>query len=182
MELIWLKRLKLEVLAVLAAHNVKLGLLTPETWLTEHKKYIHFAVRFGEKRLTVSTIHALRKLDHSLLGESPDGTYGAVAAVVKHGSRIVGFGFAESGGDGSCMFVVHPEARNLGIGSAIVQAMIERLGKLACNVAADNTASMALCFRLGMTAVSMHKGPTGKPTLRFEKGTASDSARCKHSV
>lgn len=166
---------------MLVAHNVELELLTPGKWISEQKKFIRFAVHFGDKRLTAATIQALRKLDCSLLGEGPDGTYGAVAVVAKHGSRIVGFGYAEGGGEQGCMFVVHPEARSLGIGSAIVQAMIKRLGKLTCNVAADNTASMALCFRLGMTAVSMHKGPTGKPTLRFEKGTANDSAGTKPS-
>lgn len=165
MEPIWLIQIRIK----LEAHNVELVLLTPEAWLSEQKRYINFAVRFGDKRLAVSTIHALRKLDCSLLGESFNGTYGAVAAVAMHGSRVVGFGFAEGGGERACMVVVHPKARSLGIGGAIVQAMIERLGKLTCNVAADNTASMALCFRLGMTAVSMHKGPTGKPTLRFEK-------------
>lgn len=147
---------------------MKLELLTPEAWLSEQKRLIGFAIRFGDKRLAVSTIHALRKLDASLLREDHNGPIGAVAVIATHSSRIVGFGFAQEGGGEACMVVVHPEARSLGIGSAIVQAMIERLGKLACNVAADNTASMALCFRLGMTAVSMHRGPTGKPTLRFE--------------
>ncbi|OBZ12351.1 MULTISPECIES: GNAT family N-acetyltransferase [Bacillales] len=151
---------------------MELELLTPEGWLLEQKRLIGFAIRFGDKRLAVSTIHALRKLDGSLLKEARNGTFGAVAVIAKHSSRIAGFGFAEDGGEGACMVVVHPEARSLGVGSALVQAMIARLGKLACNVATDNTASMALCFRLGMTAVSMHRGPTGKPTLRFERNDA----------
>ncbi|WP_138752475.1 GNAT family N-acetyltransferase [Paenibacillus sinopodophylli] len=157
-----------------------LELLTPETWLAEQKRLIGFSIRFGDKRLAVSTIHALRKLDPSLLDQGLNGQYGAAAILAKHGSRIVGFGFAEAGGEAACMVVVHPEARSLGIGGSLVQAMIQRLGKLSCNVAADNTASMALCFRLGMTAVSMHRGPTGKPTLRFERGTANDTARPRH--
>jgi GNAT superfamily N-acetyltransferase len=154
---------------------LELELLAPDVWLLEQKRLIGFAIRFGDKRLAVSTIHALRKLDSSLLREAHDGTFGAVAVIVKHSSRIAGFGFAENGGEGACMVVVHPEARSLGIGSAIVKAMIARLGKLTCNVATDNTASMALCFRLGMTAVSMHRGPTGKPTLRFERNNAHDT-------
>ncbi|CAM4186053.1 ribosomal protein S18 acetylase RimI-like enzyme [Paenibacillus endophyticus] len=157
-----------------------LELLTPETWLAEQKRLIGFSIRFGDKRLAVSTIHALRKLDPSLLQPDLNGQCGAAAIIAKHGSRIVGFGFAEAGGEAACMVVVHPEARSLGIGSSLVQAMIKRLGKLSCNVAVDNTASMALCFRLGMTAVSMHRGPTGKPTLRFERGTAHDSTRPRH--
>jgi GNAT superfamily N-acetyltransferase len=163
------------------AHDVKLELLTPEKWLTEQKRLIGFAIRFGDKRLAVSTIHALRRLDGTSLGADQQGEYGAVVAVATQGGRLVGFGFASEGGEGGCMVVVHPDARGLGAGSAIVQAMIQRLGRLCCNVAADNIASMALCFRLGMTAVSMHRGPTGKPTLRFERGTVHDNARPRHS-
>jgi len=159
---------------------VDLELLTPEVWLAEQKRLIGFAIRFGDKRLAVSTIHALRKLDASLLQEEVNRPCGAVAVVAKQGSRVVGFGFAEDGGEAACMVVVHPEARSLGIGSSLVKAMIQRLGKLACNVATDNTASMALCFRLGMTAVSMHRGPTGKPTLRFERRTTNETARPRH--
>ncbi|WP_339207793.1 GNAT family N-acetyltransferase [Paenibacillus sp. FSL K6-3182] len=157
-----------------------LELLTPEAWLAEQKRLIGFAIRFGDKRLAVSTIHALRKLDPSLLQDGVSRPCGAVAAIAKQGNRVVGFGFAEDGGEAACMVVVHPEARSLGIGSSLVQAMIQRLGKLTCNVATDNTASMALCFRLGMTAVSMHRGPTGKPTLRFERGTTNETARPRH--
>ncbi|WP_424768059.1 GNAT family N-acetyltransferase [Paenibacillus sp. sgz302251] len=162
--------------------KLELELLTPEGWLREQKRLISFAVRYGEKRLTVSTIHALRKLDASLLTQATEQeTSSAAAVVAKQGPRIAGFGFASGGGEECCMVVVHPEARSLGIGGAIVQAMIERLGKLTCSVAIDNTASMALCFRLGMKAVSMHRGPTGKPTLRFEGGTTNDVARPRHS-
>nr|WP_243864400.1 GNAT family N-acetyltransferase [Paenibacillus castaneae] len=157
-------------------------LLTPEAWVLEQKRLIGYAIRFGDKRLAVSTIHALRKLDAAeLIDEGPNQPCHAVVVVAKQGSRISGFGFASGNGEDGCMVVVHPEARSLGIGSAIVQAMIDRIGHLTCNVATDNTASMAICFRLGMTAVSMHRGPTGKPTLRFERRTSNGTARPRHS-
>ncbi|WP_051251206.1 GNAT family N-acetyltransferase [Paenibacillus harenae] len=160
---------------------MNLELLTPDKWSSEQKRLIGFAIRFGDKRLAVSTIHALRKLDGLRLEADRQGAYGAVVSVATLGGRLAGFGFASDGGESGCMVVVHPEARGLGVGSAIVQAMIQRLGRLCCNVATDNIASMSLCFRLGMTAVSMHKGPTGKPTLRFERGTVHDNARPRHS-
>lgn len=160
---------------------MRLELLTPESWITERKRLVGFAVRFGDKRIAVSTIHTLRRLDPSRLAPSAGGDCDTAVVVAKQGSRIAGFGFASGGGEDGCMFVVHPDARSLGIGSAIMQAIIDRIGKLTCNVAADNTASMALCFRLGMAAVSMHRGPTGKPTLRFERRSEHDSARPRHS-
>lgn len=160
---------------------MELELLTPEAWISEQKRLIGYAIRFGDKRLAVSTIHTLRKLDAALLKEDSNNLFHAVAVVAKQANRITGFGFASGNGEDGCMVVVHPEARGHGIGSAIVQAMIDRLGKLTCNVATDNTASMAICFRLGMIAVSMHRGPTGKPTLRFERGTSNGTTRPRHS-
>lgn len=174
------------------ARRMKLTLLTPRSWMHLQKKLISYAVRFGDKRLTLAAIHSLRKLDGIMLEADSDQRYSAVVAVVKLGERIAGFGFAQGGGntengshadssDTCCIVVVHPDSRRLGVGSAIMKAMMERLGGLTCNVAIDNTASMALCFGLGMTAVSMHQGPTGKSTLRFERRIEHDTARSRHS-
>lgn len=154
---------------------MELHLLNPEQWMADRKRLLSFAVRFGEKRLTVSAIHTLRMLDPSLL-TAYKGNYRAVITVAKIGSRIVGLGFAADAGENGCFVVVNPETRGLGIGAAIVQSMIKRLGRLSCHVAIDNVPSMALCFRLGMAAISMHTGPTGKPTLRFERGPSDDVA------
>lgn len=156
---------------------MEIQLLTPEQWISERKRLLGFAVRFGEKRLTVAAIHALRLLDPPLLAADSLGQYGAVIAVAQLGSRIVGLGFAADGGEQGCFVVTHPDTRGLGIGAAVVQAMINRLGRLSCHVAIDNVPSMAICFRLGMNAVSMHTGPTGKPTLRFERRPDDDAAR-----
>ncbi|MFX3631268.1 MAG: GNAT family N-acetyltransferase [Candidatus Pristimantibacillus sp.] len=154
---------------------MELHLLTPEQWMADRKRLLSFAVRFGEKRLTVSAIHTLRMLNPSLLSANKSN-YDAVITVAKIGNRIVGLGFAADAGENSCFVVVNPETRGLGIGAAIVQSMINRLGRLSCHVATDNIPSMALCFRLGMNAVSMHTGPTGKPTLRFERRPTDDVA------
>ncbi|MGO4107964.1 GNAT family N-acetyltransferase [Paenibacillus sp. YAF4_2] len=144
---------------------MELQLLTPEQWVLERKRLIEFAVRFGEKRLTVAAIHSLRRLSPDLLAKGSDG---AVIAVARLGSRIVGLGFAAEAGEQSCIIVTHPEARGIGIGFAVMNAMMQQLGKLTCQVALDNVPSLTLFFRLGMKAVAISTGPTGKPTLRFE--------------
>lgn len=149
---------------------MELLLLTPESWIKERRRLLGFVLRFGEKRITVAALHALRGLDPDWLRLQEDGFARAAVAVAQEGGRIVGLGFAADGGDSGCLIVVHPEARRRGAGSAIMKALIRRLGHLACHVAADNVPSMALCFGLGMKAVSIHKGPTGKSTLRFERG------------
>lgn len=166
--------------SVWEGHKVELKSLTSEAWSLERRRLLSFAVQFGDKRLTVAALHALRRLAPSQLDGSLGGSRPSVVIVAKRGERIAGMGFAAEEGEAGCIVVVHPKERGLGIGTAIMKEMITRLGRLTCNVAADNTASMALCFRLGMSAVSMHKGPTGKSTLRFERGFDHDSAGFGH--
>lgn len=160
---------------------MELELLTPEAWLKERRRFIEFAVRFGEKRITVFSLHAMRRLNADALRCAGDGFSSSAAAAVRIGGRLAGIGFASGGGEDGCIVVVHPEARQRGVGSAILSALTERMNGLTCNAAADNYASMALCFSLGMHAVSLHKGPTGKPTLRFERRIRHDSARAGHT-
>lgn len=155
-------------------------MLTPEMWMKERRRLIGFVIRFGEKRITVDSLHALRTLDSSWLIRDDNGFSKAVVAVARHSGQIIGLGFAADGGEGGCLIVVHPGVRRSGTGSAIMKAMMNSLGRLACHVAADNIPSMALCFGLGMKAVSIHKGPTGKSTLRFERGIQHDTARPGH--
>ncbi|MBH5317253.1 GNAT family N-acetyltransferase [Paenibacillus sp. GSMTC-2017] len=154
--------------------------LTPEDWIKERRRLLSFIVRFGEKRITVAALHAIRSLDESWLQADESGYTRATIVIAKRSGHLTGLGFASDGGDGGCLIVVHPSARRTGTGSAIMTSMMNTLGRLACHVAADNIPSMALCFGLGMRAVSIHKGPTGKSTLRFERGIHHDSAHSGH--
>ncbi|MEK3881758.1 GNAT family N-acetyltransferase [Paenibacillus sp. PL2-23] len=154
--------------------------LTPDSWIKEKRRLLGFIIRFGEKRITIAALHALRSLDPAWLTPDEDGLSKAVVIVAKQHGRVAGIGFAADGGDGGCLLVVHPSARRSGAGSRLMRAMMHALGHLACHVAADNIPSMALCFALGMKAVSIHKGPTGKSTLRFEGGLQHDTARPGH--
>jgi GNAT superfamily N-acetyltransferase len=155
-------------------------LLTPDIWRAERRRLIGFVLRNGEKRITTSSLHALRDLDAAELEADGSGYSKAVIAVTKQNGMITGLGFASDGGDGGCLLVVRQGARRLGAGTVLMKAMIGRLGRLSCHVASDNVPSMALCFRIGMKAVSIHKGPTGKSTLRFERGMLHDAARTGH--
>lgn len=159
---------------------MELLLLTPEIWRTERRRLLSFVLRYGEKRITTASLQALRDLEPAWLEADGSGYSRAVVAVTKQHGRLTGLGFASDGGDGGCLLVVHPGARRHGAGTVVMKAMIGRLGRLACHVAADNVPSMALCFRIGMKAVSIHKGPTGKSTLRFERGMLHDAARSGH--
>lgn len=156
--------------------ELRLQLLTPEQWAAERKRLIGFAIRFGEKRLTLASMHAFRTLTPAQL-TLPPGESGAAAVVVATaGGRLVGLGFAGDSGEKGCFVVVHSEMRARGIGGEIVKRLMSRFEDLTCNVACDNAPSMALCFKLGMVAVAMATGPTGKPTLRFERRKSNETA------
>ncbi|QNK59920.1 N-acetyltransferase [Paenibacillus sp. PAMC21692] len=159
---------------------MELQLLTPEIWRAERRKLLGFVLRHGERRITAASLRALRDVEPQWLETDGSGHGQAVIAITKHEGRLTGLGFAAGGGDAGCLLVVHPRARRLGAGTVLMKAMIGRLGRLVCHVAADNVPSMALCFRIGMKAVSIHKGPTGKSTLRFERGMLHDAARTGH--
>ncbi len=155
---------------------MKLKLLTPEGWLLQRRSIYQFAIRYSDRRATVSTLNALRRLDSALLIRDSSDNYHAAAVIATNNQRLAGIGFARNGPSENCLIIVHPEERRHGIGHALMEKMMQRLGGLTCHVATDNTASLALCFSLGMNAVSMHQGPTGKPTLRFERKLNNDTA------
>ncbi|QAY65102.1 GNAT family N-acetyltransferase [Paenibacillus protaetiae] len=161
--------------------ELRLQLLTPEQWTAERKRLIGFAIRFGDKRLTATSMHAFRTLEPEQLS-LPSGEKGAAAVVVASlDGRIAGIGYAGDAGENGCFVVVHSDMRARGIGSKIVKGLMSRFERLACSVACDNAPSMALCFKLGMIAVAMNTGPTGKPTLRFERRISHDTAGTRNS-
>lgn len=160
-------------------------LLPPDRWLDMREKLLAFAVRYGSGRLSLSGLSLLRQVEASEpaarasrnrsagSAASPRQTAqresAAIAVAVEDG-KLAGFAFAVDAGERACIVVVRPQMRGRGAGSALLTQLRQHYGQLACSVAADNPASMQMCFRAGMKAVGMHRGPTGKPTLRFEFG------------
>ncbi|MFD1957591.1 GNAT family N-acetyltransferase [Paenibacillus thailandensis] len=156
--------------------ELQLGLLGPEQWIAERKRLIGFAIRFGEKRLTLKSMHAFRTLRPDQLTAASTDKGAAAVVTATLGGRLAGLGFAGDAGEEGCFVVVRSDMRDRGIGSKIVEGLMSRFEHLTCTVACDNASSMALCFKLGMVAVAMVTGPTGKPTLRFERRVSHDTA------
>lgn len=144
---------------------MKVKLLSGSAWANAKENIIAFAIRYGDSRLTATGISALRELSPSLL--SSDNSVSAVAVALEDG-KLAGFAAAIEAGERACLFVIRSEYRGQGMATALLLALQSRCGRLTCSVAADNPASMQACFRASMKAVSLHLGPTGKPTLRFE--------------
>ncbi|WP_219835998.1 GNAT family N-acetyltransferase [Paenibacillus sp. R14(2021)] len=148
---------------------MQVKLLSPSDWTAAKDKITRFLYRYGDSRLTHAGLVALRELPPAkLAGGSRSGDASAAVAVAIQGGKLAAVAFGDEGGERACFVVVSPDFRGQGFGSILLKALHKRMGKLTCSVASDNTSSMNMCFRAGMKAVSLHTGPTGKPTLRFE--------------
>ncbi|WP_308638674.1 GNAT family N-acetyltransferase [Paenibacillus silvisoli] len=149
---------------------MQVKLLTPAQWSAAKEKVTRFLYRHSDNRITNAALVALRELPPAQLADSRSGEAptAAIAVAISSSGKLMACAFAEDCGERACFVVVSPEYRGQGAGSALMRALRRHLGSLTCTVAADNAQSMAMCFRAGMKAVSLHTGPTGKPTLRFE--------------
>jgi len=170
---------------------MRIMLLPPAQWPVMCRKLLAFAGRFGDNRLSAEGIGMLRELKPvaALQPSTEEQGYGiiqsestatassrdwydeqevAIAVAVENG-KLAGFAFAMDAGRKACLVVVHPQMRGQGVGNELLTTLHHHFGHLTCLVAADNPASMQMCFHAGMVAVELLNGPTGKPTLRFEK-------------
>jgi len=166
---------------------MRIMLLPPAQWPVMCRKLLAFAGRFGDNRLSAEGIGMLRELKPAAAVQfSPDSTattssrewYSdqevAIAVAVENG-KLAGFAFAMDAGRKACLVVVHPQMRGRGVGKELLTTLHHHFGHLSCMVAADNPASMQMCFHAGMVAVELLNGPTGKPTLRFEKNNPTNA-------
>lgn len=155
--------------------------LTANTWSTHRARILNFLTRHGDKRITLAALHSLRALSNDQL--DPQVSCPSPAAIVTYTQqgKLLGVGYAVADGSGHCIIVVHHDARKKGIGNTIMKALIDALPNFSCQVAIDNIASLALCFKNQLHAVAMYKGPTGKATLRFERRYVNVSANFRDS-
>lgn len=158
---------------------MEVKLLNAAQWPIAKKKLLAFARRYGDSRLTAAGLRALNELEPCHLHEAAidsaaaNAAAPAVVAIALLEGKLAGFAFSLSAGEHACLVVVRPHSRGLGIGSELLRKLQSRCNVLTCSVATDNPASMGMCFRAGMKAVSLEQGPAGKPTLRFQSGEES---------
>lgn len=161
---------------------MKVVLLTPKQWMRSRKELIQRMSSWGGGRLSTAGLATLQRLQPEELdsGSSASGGIGgepiAAVAVVLQNGRLAGAAFASRAGREACLVAVSPAARGRGAGTLLLLELQKQWNSLACRVAADNAASMRMCFNAGMIAVGMTEGPTGKPTLLFQTGENSSAA------
>ncbi|WP_164779555.1 GNAT family N-acetyltransferase [Paenibacillus kobensis] len=146
--------------------------LKPAQWPLWRNRLLHFAQRYGDRRLTAGGLRALiaagggSALPLAAPVAPPSSPF---AAVIAHqDGKLLGFAFAADSGRSACLVAVHPNARSQGVGHALICGLIDHFGGLCCHVASDNPASLRLFFKAGLKAVALEEGPTGKPTLLLQ--------------
>ncbi len=139
-------------------------LLTPAQWSRHRDRLIRLIKSWGSGRLTGAGLAALEALQPAdleprQLAGSRSAPAAAIAVVTTEDGKTAGAAFAREAGLEACLVAVAPPLRGRGAGSLLLKALQERWGHLSCRVAADNTASMKMCFRAG----SCGDIPAGRP-------------------
>lgn len=155
--------------------------LTSQSWSKQRARILNFITRYGEKRITLAALHSLRALANEQLDPQVEQLPPASVVTYIEQGALLGVGYAIADGSGHCIVVVHSDARRRGIGSEIMENLIQSSPSFSCQVAIDNVASLALCFKNKLHAVAMFKGPTGKTTLRFERRSTHASTTIRNS-
>ncbi|MCM3632531.1 MULTISPECIES: GNAT family N-acetyltransferase [Paenibacillus] len=154
---------------------------TSQSWKKHRARILNFITRYGEKKITLASLHSLRALSNEQLNVQVEHLPPASIVTYTEQGALLGVAYAIADGSGHCIVVVHPDARRRGIGSKLMEALIQSLPSFSCQVAIDNVASLALCFNNELHAVAMFKGPTGKSTLRFERRFMNASPNIRNS-
>ncbi|WP_151735466.1 N-acetyltransferase [Paenibacillus tengchongensis] len=136
----------------------------PEQWKQKLSGLLEFLKEHGEQRLTLRGCRVLARLTPEQLG-SPGVSLLVATVRGQNGRQLAGVSFVSGYGKDACLVAVHPLYRNRRTGTALLSAQLRRLGRLECQVACDNPASLKMCFNSGLAAVDLLTGKTGKPTL-----------------
>ncbi|MCC3375706.1 GNAT family N-acetyltransferase [Cohnella sp. REN36] len=146
-------------------------LLASEEWERARFPLLRFVLRHSDRRITQAGWRRMVNAGKDAL--ALPGT--AVAVAFTACGQPAGVAFAQGYGEDACLVAVHPALRGRGIGRRLLMRLAEPWGRLSCNVAADNPASLAMCQAAGFASSGLHVGPTGKPTLRLVWRPASES-------
>ncbi|WP_048600624.1 GNAT family N-acetyltransferase [Rubeoparvulum massiliense] len=139
--------------------------LSEEQFSKHRGALLHFIQRYGDQRITFRAIRWIKRLPASKLSEA-----GTFVLVARSGNELKAVLVIGDYGKEEALVVVHPDSRNDGIGKALLDHLFRRIDRAYGRVAIDNLPSMKMCFGMGMVAIQLTTGPTGKPTLWFGMG------------
>ncbi|OAB31995.1 hypothetical protein PMSD_17755 [Paenibacillus macquariensis subsp. defensor] len=143
-----------------------LSTVSQREWQRLHDQSVLFVKKYSGKRITTDGFRHFAELTYTDLLRS-DVSFLIATVRGDLGPTLAGVSFISGYGEQTCLIVVHPLYRGRHIGTSLMSSQLTRLGELSCNVALDNVHSLQMCFNAGLTAGSLHIGPTGKPSLKL---------------
>src|SRR5690606_26079142 len=146
------------------AFNMFMQQQTSTSWKKQRAKILNFISRYSDKRIAIETFNSLRLLPSEQLIDTDNEIAPATILTMVDQKRLLGVVYFNNVEPKQCLVVVHPSARNKGVGEQLFTSLINRYETFRCSVAIDNMSSLKLCFKCGLHAVALTKGPTGKPT------------------
>ncbi|CAM3448767.1 GNAT family N-acetyltransferase [Marinicrinis lubricantis] len=127
------------------------------------KRWLHFIVRHGNRRITSEAIQWVIHLDPLEL-EAP----GTRVLLALEDETLIGLCGVKEYGKSICFIVVHSDYRGQNIGRQLLRAQIKKLTRLECKVALDNSASLRMCHSAGMSAVGYYQGTKQQPIVHLK--------------
>ncbi|OAB43239.1 hypothetical protein [Paenibacillus glacialis] len=140
--------------------------LSKPEWQKQHDQSILFVKKYSGKRITTEGFRHFVELTYTDLLRS-DVSFLIATVRGDRGPALAGVSFISGHGEDACLIVVHPFYRGRHVGTSLMSSQLTKLGEISCNVALDNIQSLQMCFNAGLTAGSLHIGPTGKPCLKL---------------
>lgn len=152
---------------------ISLDTLSKPEWQKQHIQSVHFIKKYSHSRITAAGFRHFAELTYA---ESLQSGMSFLIATVRsdRGPTLAGVSFISGYGDDACLIVVHPLYRGRHVGTSLMSSQLTKLGRIHCNVALDNVQSLQMCFNAGLTANSLHLGPTGKPSLKLHGEIRND--------
>ncbi|RXT03612.1 GNAT family N-acetyltransferase [Ammoniphilus sp. CFH 90114] len=121
---------------------------------------LDFIQRFGDKRITHKAIRWLDVLSVDELKQRGNG----IAIAIERG-ELIGVLVVAQFGIHHSFIAVHNDHRKRGIAKLLLREVTKRMDRFYARIAMDNIPSLSTSFSIGMVAIEVVKGPTGKPTL-----------------
>lgn len=157
---------------------MQISSLSPQgDWNRQHARVLRFLFEHGgirSVREDYLKLAGVKELDLRVPGTS------LLFATVRGeaGPVLAGASFVAGYGKEAFLIAVHPLYRRKGIGSALLKAQLDRLGKLECRAGLNQIPFLGLCFKAGLTASSLTRASMGRTLLHLE-GKAHNSVRRK---
>ncbi|MDO7906130.1 GNAT family N-acetyltransferase [Paenibacillus sp. JX-17] len=150
---------------------IKINRASAGSWPLRRRQLLAFTRLCGGRRITREELCRLAGLTLEDL-EQPGSSLLYACVRTERGTQTAGLCLTLGYGEDTCLVVVRPLYRDAGLGTRLVTAQLQQLGKLSCRVPYDHIPCLKICLHAGLTATRIIQTPGGKASLVFQ-GTST---------